>query len=280
MSIDLKDFSATMAVGLYVAVAASLAGSILFNFRPLWIVRSLRRPLGRLGQVALCSGTIFSLGMLAEDLSDKFVDRDGWLSDADVLPRESSLRADCLTGSRGANALATDLGRAGAFGIQTRTLDLDGLVQVPDPPESTTKRVRDAANGLYYRAKNNVYREETYFKELSSIQLRIDFARSMAVLSVAAGVIFGMALGCRGLTWGVGWVVSRVSPRPRTRTRLPLEGHRRRWIASAIALGGFLIVYVSARFAYCEEESEFNNRVYGYYASGLESGLWIRPRGG
>ena len=53
----------------------------------------------------------------------------------------------------------------------------------PPPPvviqgRNAVEAFEGAANGVYYEAKNRVYREATYFTELSEISNRMDFTRS------------------------------------------------------------------------------------------------------
>lgn len=111
-------------------------------------------------------------------------------------------------------------------------------------------------NEMYYNAKNKVFGHENYHRELSEIQDRISFSRSLALLCF---VFFSLHCALFLLLGGVAiknWDSHRVSDMDLGRVK---------------PLGSLAVVYVLgvclAAMAYRSESDNFNKRVFGYYIS-------------
>lgn len=184
----------------------------------------------------------FLLGLAAENTSDTLTD--GLL----VCPfGESCTRTDALFERDG---ILTSLGR--------ELYDQDDLQQ---HGLIVTNDLGAVANSLYYRAKNTVYRQENYFAELSLVQTRIDFSRSLAFVSmlfVMVGILETVFYPSTGST---------------------ANGAQR--LPQMKRVGGFCAVYVAiggvGLSCFVSEEREFNSRVFGYYSTMQEPDA-PRPR--
>ena len=111
-------------------------------------------------------------------------------------------------------------------------------------------------NEMYYNAKNKVFGHENYHQELSEIQDRISFSRSLALLCF---VFFSLHCALFLLFAGVAfknWKTHRISDMDLGRVK---------------PLGSLAVVYVLgmclAAMAYRSESDNFNKRVFGYYIS-------------
>ena len=95
MGIDLEGFGATFAAGLLVVVGISALARLFFNFQ---IIPWSEKALGTSKAVfAPMFGVLaFGLGLLSEDISDKFVDRLGWTDSYILLPKNDFLRLETL----------------------------------------------------------------------------------------------------------------------------------------------------------------------------------------
>ena len=105
---------------------------------------------------------------------------------------------------------------------------------------------RTIADTVYFHAKNCAYRENSYFKELSAIEDRMQFARS---LCLAVLLLFLLTIGM------LAFRIKRPSL------------WRPSWIVFAVLCGVFFVIFFAGREAYKAEEGAYARRVFGYYLS-------------
>ncbi len=117
--------------------------------------------------------------------------------------------------------------------------------------EAQIKDQANAANQLYYGAKNRVYRESTYFTELQEIEKRINFARSLTFLCLVYALLFGLLILINLLPER--WVLT-----PTARTKRKLIG---------LVFGFYLLGILLGRLSFRSETISYNLRVFGYYIS-------------
>jgi hypothetical protein len=110
---------------------------------------------------------------------------------------------------------------------------------------------RSTSLNIYYYAKNRVYREENYFKELMDIQGRIDFIRSLAWGSFI--LLFIVTVICSFRFFQCQFEFFKI------------------WPSIIILILIFFLFHIAAIFAYETEEKQFNKRVFGYFLSLNES---------
>lgn len=158
---------------------------------------------------------------------------------------------------------------------------------------TTCSSIYARARAFYYTAKNIVYREEPYFRELSRLQSRIDFTRAasqvLAFLAAILSAAFLFGIISEGL-----WRLREAGPqhlptwyrRIYSKTPKPVRGLVKHWIhldaTRCIAMGGMtLVLAVAALFSWRDNEDEFDRRVFGYflsYPAQANNTLWAMPR--
>lgn len=304
MDLNLQAVSATVVLGAYFTLGLGLLLRVFFQL-PQWSTlwpssgatsgSSFQEKLALFFASAGSLAVFFTVGLVMEDLSNKFVDaRDTFWSNLNVLPAESQLRMEALFGGYEAsevNPLGDEWARSGlldryggGFGHEVaeayRARRFEDLKANPS-------RVRDVASDTYYRAKNTLYREPTHFDELEEIQRRIDFSRSFALLTLFLFLAALLFLALESLWPGPGRVRHRIEVArhllmggswPSRPVRPPMVAqqewdHRvqagRRFLAVLPAL---LLLFVCARVAFAREEREFNVRAYGYFVTSHTDG--------
>jgi hypothetical protein len=312
LDLGLKELGATFLIG----AACLLMVEGLFHFiLDHSLIGFFRGSLGfdtKMGGVIFALGS-FAAGLLAEDLSYKFVDtkdspRGVFLTAGRVLGSvgirlpaaedESTLRRrQLLVGapmdrdlpragaaesrSLGAPAgsaefpteLGRELGRHGAFAYvlgREKGPELDSWFA--SGASALPSAWSELPNALYYQAKNRVYLEANYFSEMSKIQTRLEFSRSLAMLSrlflIATPVVAVVGLVAalfrswrRRLKTRAG---GRESPLLDATARADL---RKRSVAAG-SIGILLLsVHVLAFCAYLHEQEAYYKRAFGYFSS-------------
>jgi hypothetical protein len=117
--------------------------------------------------------------------------------------------------------------------------------------------LRAAIDRLFYFAKNTVYLHSTYADEMRHIEDRVDFTRSIGVVSfwyIAATLVATLAV-----------IARRQFKRKRSKRRWTLIRFHTR-IGLRIMLV-FTVVYVVAVVAYTRETLEYSKRAFGYYST-------------
>jgi hypothetical protein len=249
---------------------------------------------------------IVSMGMLAEDLSNKYVDTDELPFRILPMMSEDEAKRFALFGRDPKllepSPLAVSVARVGAlskyggtYGHFVERLILDraegehwfGRCQrdtltdqppsdAPHPCDLDVRKLQRLTKPVYYAAKNAVYRIPEYYDELKRIQMRIDFARSIALLSTASAVMTCLVLALKAI-----WVMCvryRRSSTKSARARAVQPGSKISTERSTptilksikVAIPGLIVaavLYLCGVLAYSSEEREFNVRVFGYFAS-------------
>jgi len=229
--------------------------------------------------VAVFVGLAFAVGIIAEDLSYKYVDSvqipfktipamllpDDLIHKLD-LPSMFDSRIttliDDLENSPRPQWLAVDLARSEAFQISDpeHGLTIEQWIQNParcKPAEQAIPacpsmgQIQTSILRLYYYSKNRVFADANYYDELKKIQARIEFARSLSLISfiyfVPAAVI------------GTMMAVRRLARRG------PSSGRP----GVAAVAGVLFCIYFFSTWAYERESDEFNKRTFGYFSSML-----------
>lgn len=240
-------------------------------------------------RAAVFVGLAFGIGILAEDLSYKYVDSVRYplkvipaaltpnnLIDLLELPSRYDSRVRTLINTPWGNPspqwLAVDLARAGAFSMADPDNGprVEQWIQNPGgckPAEEDTgacpsfENVSDSIRRLYYLAKNTVYTNDNYYDEMKRIQMRLEFSRSISMLSFVYFVT-AVLLG----------LFTLLLRRKRMRAGLssPLYEKAGRRVTAVLAI--LLLVFFFSTWAYERESSEFNKRAFGYYSSMLLTG--------
>lgn len=143
----------------------------------------------------------------------------------------------------------------GHQGVKPHRIEI--LNQIPSPvPTEITVTGKDqvaallrAIDGVFYDAKNQVYREETYFNELSEISDRMDFTRSLTFQCLLFSIIY-CAFGILGFI-------------PKVGTYLNIKGAVRLKVFVISGLFAAGIWFVGT--AYRSEVTNYDLRVFGYY---------------
>lgn len=237
---------------------------------------------------AVFAGIAFGVGILAEDLSYKYMDSVPIPSLRSILnqapsisPDEKKFQSDSrfrvLVRFNGQEVvpqwLGIDLGKSKAFSLAR----IDGAARVEawmtggvklcgsatGEPKSACpnvvegepcleqKMLGDSIIQLYYFAKNKVYSDKNYYDEMRKIQARMEFSRSIALISFGyAGVAVTAILACILLARN-GWKDAVIN-------------------GSGCVLA-FALIFAASAWAYESEADEFNKRAFGYFSTMLIS---------
>lgn len=296
MDLNLQAVGATVVLGTYFTLGLGLLLHVFFGigrWGTLWppAPTGAGGPPEKVTLFLVTAGAVtifFTVGLVMEDISNKFVDaRNTLWSDLNVLPAESQLRMEALFGGfedGKVNPLGDEWARSGLLdryggehgaevGEAFRARRFADL-------QASSRTVRDVASDVYYRAKNTLYREPTFFEELEEIQRRIDFSRSFALLTFFL-FLAATAFWLIETAWPGGmkhrsdvWrhLLRRRSwaSRPRRPRLNAQERSERRQQAGRrllTVLPALLVLFVCARVAFAREEREFNVRAYGYFVT-------------
>lgn len=274
MSIDLNDFAATLAIGGGSVFLTFLLINIFFNLN---FIQKSFFGVNFSKQAILLLMISFSFGVLIEDISNEYSDIDNpFLLKTLDFPQESDIRSNALLGfSREDVANCVDKRPVvKSFGLDF--VKAGHLPRQPEDPDLYCEWIRDifqiSTTSLYYEAKSVVYREDNYFSELSKIQSRIDFSRSVSIGSILFALMTAVCL-----------IISIASGRHRKMTsahEIPASNRPINFMSKAffydakrllkISIIMILILFaahMAGRFAYAAEEREFDLRVFGYYQS-------------
>jgi hypothetical protein len=233
--------------------------------------------------VVLVVSSLYGLGVVTEALSaDALRDADAQIKrDAFV-----SVSAGQLAGGTARPDFARFFTDYNACAKQFQTRDgkrsSDKTAIKTDTHELCTG-LSNHETGFYYNAKNLVFREETFQKELGTLQSRINFVRSVAVALfavavqlVAATLIAFIAeavyqLNKRWHFFGPSSGQSRGHHRRHSKDRWgwagELASHWRKFDALRCLLFslGAIAMYLFAHRAWFDCETQFDKRVYGYF---------------
>jgi len=234
--------------------------------------------------VVLFIAVAFTVGIVAEDLSYKYMEKDlpfrtipafitrGYLVQRLGLPSEDDDRVSSLIGAikqaqpepviydlADSNALLIsnnqEIGQKIQNWIKNDKRCIPGS-SVADCPEK--EEVEKAFLNLFYFAKNTAYSNEYHYDELRKIQSRLEFMRS---ISMIAFIYFGL-----GVVFEVVLLINRWWNRKKN-PRVPELSRRHSKIP--VVLTVMFLVYFLSLWAYARETDAFNRRVFGYLSSSL-----------
>jgi hypothetical protein len=276
MDFGLKEIGPTFIVGAFTILGLDFISHYLFGYDITGFFR------GRLGfnngsdgntGENTISTTLFvmlslSLGILAEDVSYKFMDG-GWLpswAPSYTWFTKAGNRTDALVeedkeGNLLPKQLGIDLSYNKAFTSALSDKECAKEVErwflVPEKISAYNthhnqlrQKIDRAINALYYFAKNTVYKEDNHYNEMRIIQSRLELSRSIilisysyllfAILSIIAQCFYALFIKKK-----IGY----------------LNGCR--------VVSTLVIVYLLSLLAYERESDEFDKRAFGYFSTML-----------
>lgn len=236
IEVTLNEAAYTIIIGI-----VFLAGTFIpvYLFREDWLTRDCTPsrfvPAGWWIIVALIGLVGFFANTFTESLSDYLSD------DLAGYPGETTLRTRALFDAE--KGTLTPLGRVL---YDQGSLQRHGLHTAVDHGS--------VANSLYYVAKNTVYRNANYFQELTVVQARIDFLRSLALMSMSLFAIGVLLL-----------LIFLHKSRPvfiHSCATVPVKARR-----AFLLILAHLAIGLLSLVSFGREEGEFNDRVFGYYST-------------
>ena len=262
----------------------------------------------------------FGLGIIVENLSLKYVDSDKFpfktiparlLNTIDHsivpelgLPPTDDDRAITLIGNfynPKPSALAKALARNGAFVIDDtgeRGAEVAKWILKPDDDKGPTRcdplnaKTKDdcaakddieaSAKLLYYYAKNTAYSHPDYYDELTRMEHRLTFARSVSFVAFLYTVLAVVLLAFVLIFKRGSGLPLRNSPIKRSSNRAGFHSFRewfgRQQLRPLGVLAIMLAVYLFSIWAYGREADAFNRRAFGYLSTMLISERRQRPK--
>lgn len=258
----------TIAAGTYII---GFLVTVIYIVKSDWLPRRLEQIPPRLSAfVTLCIYTAtLCAGVLSENLSKRIISEDGLRSVWTFLfCSESKVRSEALVDKRRKTTplfwdLCNDRCR-----IRERYFN-DNLLQIhaaacmnPVLCEKMYKTLQANCNTLFYKAKNRVYMENTYFEELDAKVHRRDFARSIAICSFFLG---GLAFLLAGYEYVRRSVARRAGDDGTARKRVQRFGQKAVWF---LQVGAFCVaVYLVSICGYRQVLNDYNRHVFGYFQS-------------
>ena len=297
MEFNINELGATLAIGAYLLFSMKV---LILSFLKINIFDELvaKAKVGELTIKALVVVACFIIGMLAEDVSNKFVDGNIWIHKYNILPEENELRTSVLLDDTGL--------KLSKLGIQlveqnmlVKNITNDEMRSGKYEPIGYKERndqllskqidyLNKVAIKLYYQAKNNVYLKNNYYKELSKIQLRIDFSRSFSLISfflfavclILASWVLMLSKHKHKIINICIYIMHKLKLQSNSKSGIisvgssAVHANNTRVIQIVLITLMFLALFFFGRTAYTSEEIEFNKRTFGYYATLLypESG--------
>lgn len=283
MNLELNDVGMTFLVGAFVLLAIEAVSYFIFGRH---LIRFFEGQLGLTPSnntppaitTGVFIGVSFALGLLVEDVCHKYDDANidwpfrfaygtlhiGADSHADSNLKASLQHSVLIEKLKQRNPELTGLGYAvfssGIFetvlGRERGTAITNWALRSNDLPKgSATNRYEGLRRGIaavFYFDKNRVYFNENYFGEMSRIQARIDFSRTIATSSLVGTAASAIVA-----------VIALAAAR-RNRKQFRTKAFR-----TALVVACFAATYVLSYHAYIRESKEFNKRVFGYYDSML-----------
>ena len=192
----------------------------------------------------------FISGVFLEDLSDRAVERLPILFQP--LGVESTIKAHALLETQGLDSRlrAHRAYRRYARCVLTdyevmrlrKYLESKPYATLAEFSELNPLRIELLVTNLFYQAKNMVYKESTYYTELSEIERRIKFLR-------------GFGLAC---------ILLFIALLAACFVRIVTSKHRIFWVTMPTAIL-LLILFFVARYTYTKQEESYTKRIFGYF---------------
>jgi hypothetical protein len=278
MDLEIKTLGQTLAVGALTLGGAYMLARILRidqrgELRDLMEILKVPKESGLdLFLTASCLAITFALGILVEDFSKNVTsDRPPRILQSFFslfLPGDAEQRTRALfqstddsrnTLSGRPNDLFEKLVAHRAFEAArgkpaqelVTKISLTSIAVIP--PE-----VQREITELFYIAKNRVYLKDTYFQELNTINSRVDFARSLTFVGV---VLLITQLVLCIFKYLVPSIFPRSSPASGTAIPRSVVALQHTYFAAAC-----IVCIALANGAFRSEQTNFNLRIFGYYA--------------
>lgn len=272
MELYISELGTTLAVGAYCVITLDLMFLLIFKYDPMTRI-AFGKKYNQFIVTVLFFVINFAVGMLVEDLSNKFADEDSYLG-LNLLQSEKELRTSVFLSAQGQ---LTPIAREflDADIVQNFNWNTAKIMKLAVEHNNgyvntwvSEKDMSRIANRIYYQANNQDFVNDNYFDVLRAIQVRIDFARSMAILSVFLLIAWILALLGVFLLKKVdsemtadSRLFERVGQYIKTRSARTFT-----WM-NASMMGLFILLYWAGHYAYAAEEGEYNKRVFGYYVT-------------
>ncbi len=226
----------------------------------------------------------FSLGLLVEDVSYKYADSeevpfrtvlakilpDEVITGLDLPSEDNDLVMTLVKSLKEPHPipLARDLGREGGLTIADQSHELyveevqEWIKQEKpcSPGEKHTQlcpsraEVEASLKNLYYYAKNNVYKDENHYDEMKRIQARLEFSRSISLISFFYFIV-SLVIGL--------FLILFYSLKGRKQRKRLLELR----VRVPAVLGILFCVYFFSVWAFARETDAFNRRALGYFST-------------
>ena len=274
MDLELKHLGQTLAIGGFAVYASLLLVRIC---RAKWIPSFFRAGSAKpdFQHAAVYLALTFAAGVVLEDASKSYVTHRALFnppfmdfilsSESELrfrsLVREATMSRNEITGEalplmNELQSIGSPPGHVEAFLKTIRaamqpSAGTDGTLAIHVTGEDSVKALFGAIDGVYYDAKNRVYRQDTYFRELSDIAERINSTRSLTLLCFWFAILYAIF----GFSAFIA-VVGRF---------LDIDKTERRTVFLLCLL--FVVGVWFARSAYRSESIAYDIRVFGYYAS-------------
>ena len=294
MNLEIKSLGQTLAIG----VLALVTLRILIRLHFPRTETSREEP----GSQTMLKGAFyvaiaFAFGIMAEDFSRSVVGKPPpgllkrvWPKDI-LLASHQVTRTSCLftlgqtNGSnrkiKGVEAIGRDLARhhlISFYGGEHGPLVEERIVS--QGPLPTFEQASAVATALYYQAKNILYQHPSYYQDLSTISLKVDFARSLCFVCAGLLVLLVVLIGFDILVGGTVWGARRLNPYLGTTSVIRnFRGRIQHWAPSLDDYSfkvserhfGFACVLAAGIWigasTYESEEFNFNARVFGTWDS-------------
>jgi hypothetical protein len=303
MDLGIKELGITLIVGVFTLLGAEVIAHYLFGrplttffqdiFKGHKPSRYFRRGAVKVEQndskeatftVAVFVGLVFAVGLIVETISFKYVDDQTLifktfparvmgdeLTRTIGMPPKDDDRIAALLGSLDnphPSPLAVDLAHRDAFLLSDNSRTgqrVQDWVKSSNHDTLGPSRsdVEKSIANLYYYAKNMAYSHQNHYHELSQIQARLEFARSLAVIGLFYLPVV-VVIGCLKLGL-LGYRRKFQRARPQT----PLERLSTVAWRTAVVAAMCFGVYWCGLWAYARETEAFNRRAFGYLSSHL-----------
>lgn len=287
MDIDLLELSRTSFVGAYLLIGLAFILYELFeNERP-ELLQTQKWP-DLPWYIALAGLILFyGCGVIIENVSDDFVGENGLVKYEERI-KVCALCEDCnvlnpliYMSTYKSNDLATDLAEwldqsvpnstslpdsMKRATLQYKYKDIRSFVTKIKESSDSYSDVKEDIRNMYYLAKNRVYKEATYFQEMTEIKARSDFSRSCLLVSFLLFVVTVLLSLHHGYQVRSGG--SFKSYQAYLMSKSYLKSPKAWKVATFLVL--LVVAYFLSFWAFYAEEIQFNRRAFGYFLA-----LWL-----
>lgn len=298
---NIKDLGSTVVVGAIFVICIIIIWKWLTQKRLFSRKEFNPKELPALFTIFFLAVCYFS-GMFLEITSDYAIRDSSYILPMPLFPDEDSMKVEVLFQNNycfNLTPLGREVFKANLFSKHGEKRDEEKLEKLKevivnsDPNDNFRRLIRrtygkfsfqqiqiilkNTTFNIYYNGKNTVYREENYFKEMTNIQQRIDFIRSisMGFEILAILLIFGnlvlivcLLINLRSPKLFSGlfeWLkLSRMLKykNERIRTTVVVTKIIKRSVIILIIL---IVLYLITIPIFEHEEKQFNKRIFGYF---------------